>query len=351
MACSSCGSTNHNTNSCCNPCNRVSATNTAACESLPSQIQNFTDQFFGAVVKTEIDGAVTWSLPCDLDVGLPNNPRAEGEGLACYFLRLFTDGIIGLTGPQGATGDPGTNGRNAYTVTLASFTQPTLESPNVQVSTSANPAILDDLYVFIATSGWYLVNEADPSGVLFLTLVRSVSGASGTITAGKLVVPSGFPGASVTGPTGPQGTQGVAGNPATNFTTNNGQFSTTSGTDYDLQVAYAAVDFSSTTPQVVLSAQGKYLVTVVAGVLGLASVATTDKVTLKLRNTSNSGDIAGSEMGITNLVLDQESQVVITAIVTTDGANQTIALFGKATTANRISVVADATTITYVRLS
>jgi hypothetical protein len=76
---------------------------------LPSQIQNFTQQFFGDVVKTEVDGQVIWSLPCDLDIGLPNNQRGAGEGLACYFLRLSEEGIIGLTGPQGEVtfGAPG----------------------------------------------------------------------------------------------------------------------------------------------------------------------------------------------------------------------------------------------------
>jgi len=247
----------HHGGSCCNPCNAVSETNTAACESLPSQIQNFTDQFFGAVVKTEVDGVVTWSLPCSLDVGLPNNPRASGEGLACYFLRLFEDGIIGLTGPPGPSGADGTAGRNAYTVTLAAFVQPSEASPNVQVITAANPAILDDLYVFIATSGWYLVNEADSSGVLFLTLVRAVSGAPAVITAGKLVVPSGFPGASVTGPQGPQGSPGATGSPGQSFTATNGAFSVTSGTNYNTQIAYATVELTSSVPAVFLQGAGR----------------------------------------------------------------------------------------------
>ena len=188
-----------------NPC-RVTQTNTAACESLPSQISNFADQFFGEVVKTEVDGVVTWSLPCSLDVGLPNNPRAAGEGLACYFLRLFEDGIVGLTGPAGDPGDDGAAGRNAFTVTLASFTQPTVESPNVQVLTQYNPAIFPGLIVAIQSSGWYLVNEADTSGMLFLTLSDPTPGAPAVITAGKLVVPAG--GGAVPGPQGPPGPDG-----------------------------------------------------------------------------------------------------------------------------------------------
>lgn len=348
MACGTCGG-NHSSG-CCNPCNSVSVTNTAACESLPSQIENFTKQFFGAVVKTEINGVVEWSLPCSLDIGLPNNPRDAGEGLACYFLRLFEEGIIGLTGPKGDPGTNGTAGRNAYTVTVASFVQPTLANPNVQVLTSYNPAILEELYVFIATSGWYVVNQTDSSGTLFLTLVKSVSNPPVVVTAGKLVVPSGFPGASVQGPQGVQGPKGDDGDPAEAFTTNNDMFFVNSGTDYNIQVTYAAVTYTSSTPSVLLTAVGRYLVTAVCGVVGLATVALTDKVTFKLRNTTISGDFDGSEKGITNLAVDEEKQVVINVIVETDAVNQTLALFAKATTANKIASVANATTITFVRI-
>lgn len=201
-----------------NPCCRTQ-TNTAACESLPSQISNFTAQFFGEVVKTEIDGVVAWSLPCGLDTGLPNNPRGAGEGLACFFLRLFEEGIIGLTGPEGRAGTPGCNGFNAYTVTLLGFQQPTQASPGTQVLTAFNPSMVEGSYVFIATSGLYLVNNADASGLLSLTLQTAVPGASGAITAGKLVVPSGPPGGpqgatgetGATGATGATGSQGVIG--------------------------------------------------------------------------------------------------------------------------------------------
>ena len=149
------------------PC-AASETNTADCESLSSQVNNFTEQFFGTVVKTEVDGVVTWSLPCELDTGLPNNPRGIDEGLSCYFLRLFNEGIIGLTGPQGDPGVNGDDGRNAFTVTLASFMQPTLGSPNIQISTLFNPAMLESLYVFIEDSGWYQITARDESGAIWL---------------------------------------------------------------------------------------------------------------------------------------------------------------------------------------
>lgn len=206
-----------------NPC-RTTHTNTAACESLPSQISNFVAQLYGAVVKTEIDGVVAWSLPCNLETGFANNPRGFGEGAMCYLLRLIEEGIIGLTGPEGKQGTPGCNGFNAYTVTLLSFEQPTLAFPGVQVLTAFNPGILEGSYVFIATSGLYLVNNADASGLLSLTLQTPVSGASGTITAGKLVVPSGPPG----GPMGPQGNTGTTG--ATGATGSTGAIGPTGST-------------------------------------------------------------------------------------------------------------------------
>lgn len=348
MSC--CGGNTVNPAACGNPCG-VSETNTATCESLPSQIQNFTTHFFGEVVKTEVGGVVEWTLPCDLEIGLENNPRAEGEGLACYFLRLFGEGIIGLTGPQGETGAAGTNGRNAYTVTLASFTQPTLASPVVSVSTLFNPAILNELFIFIATSGWYQVNSADSSGTLVLTLVRAVSGATGTITAGKLVVPSGFPGASVTGPTGPQGPVGATGAAGESHTETNEFFFTTVGTDYSLQIAYAQVDFVNADPQVTLSDIGTYKITAVVGLLGLTGVTGTDTVSLKLRNTSNSSDLDGSEVELDNIADTQKEQLVIDVIATTDAVNQTIALFGKVTTVDKIAVVALKTTITAIRIA
>jgi len=67
-------------------------------ESLASAVSNFTFQFFGGVTKTLVDGTVTWTLPCNLDAGLEGNPRLEGEGLACYFLRLLEEGSASVNG-------------------------------------------------------------------------------------------------------------------------------------------------------------------------------------------------------------------------------------------------------------
>lgn len=356
MSCSDCGENRPKPNPldcstfrCDNPC-AVGPKNTPQCESLPSQIENFSLQFYGTVIKTEVDGKVVWSLPCNLDVGLPNNPRSPDEGLACYFLRLFHDGIVGLTGPQGAPGTAGTNGNNAFTVSLRSFTQPTIESPIVQVVTQYNPAIIAGIYVNIATSGWYLVNETDGNGTLLLTLVKAADGASGTITAGKLVVPSGFPGPQGVQGVGTQGPKGDQGIPGTAFTATNGFFFTAVGTDYQLPVSYSQVDFVNTVPAVVLPAAGLYLVTATVGIIGNTGISASDAVSLKLFNTNISGDVLGSEQEISGLVDGELAQISINVRVQTDASNQSIALFGKCGTATKASVRATHTTITYVRI-
>jgi hypothetical protein len=60
-------------------------------EPLPSTVDNFVTQFFGTVTKTCVNNQVVWSLPCNLDTGVPGYPRQPSEGLACYFKRLIND--------------------------------------------------------------------------------------------------------------------------------------------------------------------------------------------------------------------------------------------------------------------
>jgi len=346
-----------------NPCN-VTLTNTAACESLPSQIQNFSDQFFGTVVKTEIDGVVSWSLPCNLDVGLPNNPRAAGEGAGCYLLRLIEDGIIGLTGPAGANGAAGTNGNNAYTVSLQGFVQPTVGAPNLQLLTLYNPAILVGTNVFIATSGWYQVNAADSSGTLFLTLTQALSGATGTITAGKLVVPAGTPGQSVTGSpglqgapgtpgpqgaAGPEGAIGPAGPTGSAVTTINDFFSLAAGTDYLAQLVYAPVDFVADLAQVVLPSPGTYKIDAVVDIIGEAGVSG-DTLSLKLDDLTAAVDVPGTEHEINFMSDGQREQLVLQSIYTVTAASQ-IRLMAQATAANVFTILAIRTTISYLKLA
>ena len=76
-------------------------------EPLPSTIDNFVTQFFGEVTKTCVDGQIVWSLPCNLDTGIPGYPRQEGEGLACYFKRVLNElfvqyGMLGTMAFQNA---------------------------------------------------------------------------------------------------------------------------------------------------------------------------------------------------------------------------------------------------------
>lgn len=63
-------------------------------EPLPSTVDNFVTQFFGSVTKTCVNNQVVWSLPCNLDTGVPGYPRQPNEGLACYFKRLINDVFI-----------------------------------------------------------------------------------------------------------------------------------------------------------------------------------------------------------------------------------------------------------------
>lgn len=341
MACPSCS---------CSPC-CCSETNTVACESLSSQIQNFTEQFFGTVIKTEEDGGVTWSLPCSLEIGLQNNPRTVGEGLACYFLRLFNQGIIGATGPQGDSGTPGIDGKNAFTITLASFTQPTLGAPNIQISTLFNPALVEGVYVFISGSGWYQITATDGAGALWLTLVKELSGASGTITAGKLVVPSGFPGVSVTGPQGPQGSQGVQGGPGVSHTAINGMYYSEVGTDDNLGIAYADIDFVNSSARLLLHGQGEFQISVTVDFIGLTGIVATDQVFFRLQNNDTLVNLPGSEHATSEISVDELRTMSFTINTVTTGENQQVSLQGKCTTVDKVAVVALRTTMTYVKLS
>lgn len=361
MSCSICGCgtppgcscSNPNTvNSNCNPC-CAEECNTVACESMASQIANFTKQFFGEVVKTEVDGQIVWTLPCDLETGLPNNPRAADEGIGCYFKRLFEEGIIGLTGPVGPAGAAGTNGFNAYTVTLASFLQPSEAAPTVAVTVLANPAILEGLYVFIGSSGWYVVDFVDPNGVLHLSLAQAVSGAvaGSTITAGKLVVPAGFPGISVTGPAGPQGPTGPQGTAGTAHTTTNGSFFDNTGTNYTLTNTSVVVDFTTQFAQVLLPTAGTYLMSFTADLLGLAGAVAGDFIELKLRNVTDSDDLDGSTKQTTNLAPNRKLSIAATCLYTTTGANRTVRLFGRANTGGNYQVVAARTCLSFVKIA
>ena len=96
-----CGSCN------CNPCccSGGSGECDPANEPTSSALNNFIASFFGILTKTCVDGNVVWTLPCDLEGGIPGFPRIPGEGIACYLVRMAESGVfIGPQGPPGATG-------------------------------------------------------------------------------------------------------------------------------------------------------------------------------------------------------------------------------------------------------
>lgn len=351
----------------CNPCNTLPVVNSIDNESLPSQIENFTEQFFGEVIKTEVNGEIVWSLPCNLDVGLPNNPRGSGEGLACYFQRLFAEGIVGLTGPTGPPGASGDSGNNAYTVTLRSFAQPTPTDPVVQVFTSYNPAIVPGLYVFIPTSGWYSINSAESDGTLSLTLSKALENPPATVLAGRLVIPSGYPGRDglngADGHIGPQGLsikgdKGDTGDPGpvgpvgpAGYTVENGSYSEDSGTDYLLTDSYADVDFTASVAEVALGGAGTYLITAVVGVISPAT--TSNSVSAKLVNATAVTDIP-PEFRIDGFHVSNNAQrqIVINVITTSSVFGEVIRLQAKTGVANAAAVKIDSasTVLTYVRI-
>jgi len=335
---------------CGNPC-AVSSVNTATCENIASQIENFSVHFFGEVTKTEAGGVVTWTLPCNLDIGLENNPRMDDEGLACYFLRLFEDGIMGATGPQGPQGADGTNGRNAFTVTLAGFTQPSLAAPNIQVLTSYNPVFVPGLYVFISTSGWYLITAADTIGNLWLMILQGVAGAPGTIPAGKLVIPSGTPGHSIAGPQGPTGPIGPQGTPGVSYTTNNEFYPADGiGTDYSVQLVGSQVTFVTTHPEVTLSAAGRYLVSANVSVYARNPVVFNDTLYCYLQDVTASTTVPASARNMRGFANGSWFQVVINVIYDVPVGGTTLALFASATSANVFAIFSPQTVITAVRL-
>jgi hypothetical protein len=119
--------------------------------------------------------------------------------LACYFLRLFEDGIIGLQGETGDQGEPGTAGFNAFSVLTSDAVQPSTTSPNWTIRIFRNPVFVAGQVVFINGSGWSRVTLVS-NDVLSLTLLEATGSAGATIPAGTLISvagPQGLPGAAV----------------------------------------------------------------------------------------------------------------------------------------------------------
>ena len=170
-------------------------------ETLPSALDNFIKQFFGVVTKIVApDGNVTWSLPCNLDTGIPGNPRLPGEGVACYFFRLFNDGLVGITGPQGIPGPvgPAGTGENSYSTTAVDFTIPAIAGSVNVILVNAGWVGLG-VTLFISGSGFYQV-LGKVGNTLTLVFLADTTGATGTLAAGAEVQAGGRRGA--TGVTG-----------------------------------------------------------------------------------------------------------------------------------------------------
>jgi hypothetical protein len=190
---------------CNNPCN------TPGCALLPTQIDTFTTQFFGAVGKANVGGNVAWQLPCGLDAGIASNPRQPGESLGCYFFRLFETGIHGIAGPAGASGAAGAVGPDAFTETAQDFDQPTLAQPYISIQVAPNQVVQPGLFAEIAGSGFYTVLNVSGTSVLF-QLLSPFSSSPPIIPSGAIVIIAGLPGITVQGPKGPKGDTGNAGN-------------------------------------------------------------------------------------------------------------------------------------------
>jgi hypothetical protein len=320
---------------------------------LPSTLENFIQHFFGSVIKTETGGVVTWSLPCELDVGLANNPRLATEGLACYFLRLFDEGITGLVGPKGDTGDTGTNGNNAYSVTTTGFTQPTLAAPTFSVKMSATPGIMVGSTVFIQNSGWHTVTAIGGDWTVFLTLLEGLSGVTGGVAAGRVVTVSGPRG--LTGAQGDQGIQGVPGIQGAagdEYTPTHGII-VGGGAVHILAVAPGLVQFGGTEVDITLPQPGDYLVEYIVGVEmdGTAATLPPEQITFSVWNATSAAFVAGIAQVVQCFEPNESGQVKMRSIVTTNVPNETLQLYGRISVASKGVVVPSRTSVSYVRLS
>lgn len=171
------------------------------CESLPSALDNFITAFFGSVTKTVVNGGIVWTLPCDLATGIPGHPRVDGEGLACYFARLLTDGVTGF------------DGKNAFAFSTAGFTQPDI-GDTVEISVNNITPFAADQYLWTSNGGFYQIVSVGVSTITVTNLFGPPNNvSSGTVIAsGVLVTVAGAPGLpGETGPTGSTGTPGATG--------------------------------------------------------------------------------------------------------------------------------------------
>lgn len=346
----------------CNPCTACPE-NTADCETLPSALDNFTRQFFGTVERTVVDGQVTWVLPCNLNAGLPGNPRLDGEGLACYFMRLLNGEIVGLIGPKGDTGAQGTNGRNAYTVTTSAFAAPTQQNPNSQFTIIASPSVSIGQTIFVPTIGWLLVTDIFQGTEVFTSLIELIPNSADVAVPGLLVLPSGPRGLSIVGPQGDKGDkgdkgdQGVPGDPgatgATGATgpagaaaTNSNAEQTGGTTDFTVTNIDQKIDFGTSDLDLALPTPGTYLVHFTLA--GRNDSAASRRWTIYLRNQTTATDITNSiqhHVVNTDSAADRFEYMHLFAIVTTSAVNEIIEARIESSAATATQLIAYATSV------
>lgn len=284
-----------------------------------------------------------------LDVGLTNNPRGSEEGLACYFLRLFEDGLVGLTGPKGDTGAAGADGKNAYTVITSAFVTPTPANPNVQFTVIPSPVLSVGQTIFIPGAGWFLITDIFQNSTVFATLLELIPNPAATITPGTLALPvgpkgdKGDQGDSITGPPGANGATGVTGatgspgptgapGPTGPTATNSNAIVTGGTTDYTLTAVYAKVDFGTNDMEALLATPGTYLFTVSIHCINDTSGANRPW-DLKLFNLDTSLDVPNSETTVRIIESPLSQTVVLCTMVTTTVANHTIQLYARSNSA------------------
>lgn len=318
-------------------------------------------------MKTEVNGVVTWVLPCNLDIGLPANPRLDGEGLACYFLRLFNEGITGLIGPSGGNGAAGPAGRNAWTVITSAFAHPTLAAPNVSFTFIPSPVVSEGQTVFIPGSGWYIIDSIFNGEVAFAHLVEEIPFPVVVVGPGTLLLPVGQRGRSITGPQGAQGTQGNPGTPgATGATgspgatgpagpagtpvTNTNGTDTGSATDYTMTATYGKVDFGADDMEVILPTIGTYMVW--ATLAAINDTAGFHTWSIKLFDFTNTLDVPLSEaMKLMPNGTGNFDGLFLQAIVVTVIPNTVIQLYAVSTSAAATQTIFfDGSRMSFVKL-
>ncbi len=181
--------------------------NTPSSERIDSALQNFIEQFFGTVTKTQdAEGVITWALPSPLDLEepIPGYPREEGEGLGGYLARVMTDGVNAVAGA---------NGFATTTASYGTTAQPVV-GQQVSFEVDSDELFSEGAIVYIPGGGYYQVFEVVPGAVSLTNLYSSTD----ILHPGQRAAGSFFPDAPLkifpcapVGATGDQGEPGETG--------------------------------------------------------------------------------------------------------------------------------------------